>query len=206
MQFVIHIIQELYKQNGSSGIGDYCGGIVGYIEGYSIVEKCYNKGNVKGEKNRNGGIAGGSIARKYASNGISSWVIDEKAKNEINYTCNIENVNSSGAEIGGICGFNGKYCLVKNNAILKGIEIKSGTVSASNDVGESSNNYIGKYVGLTQSSGKDFIDGNARISNDTEDVTDTVYYIVNGKNDAESKYWSKGNPTEPKLKWESNEK
>lgn len=91
--------------------------------------------------------------------------------------------------------------MAKNNSILKGIEIKTGTVSASKDIGASSN-YIGKYVGNADSSDTNYISGNIEITNGVEDITDTVYYIVNGMSDAESEYWSKNNLAEPTLKWE----
>ena len=102
---------------------------------------------------------------------------------------------------------NNQYCIVKNNYILNNLEIKKDTTRATKDVGET-NDYLGKYVGRAYINTKTYIDANgeitniAKIENETGDITNTVYYIVNEMSSNNSEYWDKGNPTEPKLKWE----
>ncbi len=196
---------ELKEVNSSASVG----GIVGYLEGYSTVKNCYNKGNIIGNTGIYiGGCVGHSRAKSYTSIIENKFTTEENAAAQINYTCNIGAVSSNGINgVGGICGMNNQYCIVKNNYILNNLEIKKDTTRATKDVGET-NDYLGKYVGRAYINTKTYIDANgeitniAKIENETGDITNTVYYIVNEMSSNNSEYWDKGNPTEPKLKWE----
>lgn len=151
-----------------------------------------------------GGTVGVNLSRQYI-NGQRS--VQEIAKSQINYTCNIETVNSRGKRIGGICGENNQYCSAKDNYILSGLEVKKGSTNATKLIGESAD-YLGKIIGRTYSTSNNYIERNGEITNTiaiedgTEDITDTVYYIVNGYNEGESEYWAKDDVTHPSLKWE----
>lgn len=198
-----NIIQYSYntgKIKGETQNSGICGNLVGYAR----IENCYNKGEILGANNC-GGIAGRSQARRYINN--QEVTNQEVAKSQIRYTCNIGKVNASGTRIGGICGYNQQYCIIEDSHILKGLEIKKELINASNNIGVSSN-YLGKIVGHAYSENTSYINGNGEITNETniengvEDITDTVYYIVNGYDEGESQYWSKDDATQPKLKWE----
>ncbi len=197
-------IKYSYNTGRIKSTGNFAGGICGLAEGYTKIEKCYNKGKVISNNEACGGISGKLSPNRYV-NKIPTHA--ESAKVQIIYSCNIGNVESSGKRIGGICGHNGQYCIVKNNYILTGIEIKIGTTTATKSIGEA-NQYIGRYVGATYDNSKTYIDGNEEITNavntETGDITNTVYYIVNGMSSNDSEYWDKLSPTEPKLKWELN--
>lgn len=198
-----NIIQYSYntgKIKGETQNSGICGNLVGYAR----IENCYNKGEILGANNC-GGIAGRSQARRYINN--QEVTNQEVAKSQIRYTCNIGKVNASGTRIGGICGYNQQYCIIEDSHILKGLEIKKELINASNNIGVSSD-YLGKIVGHAYSESTSYINGNGEITNETniengvEDITDTVYYIVNGYDEGESQYWSKDDATQPKLKWE----
>lgn len=157
---------------------------------YTMIEKCYNKGEV--------------IEGRYCGGIVGISKIEQK-KSEVNTSCNIGIVNSSKTCVGGICGFNEQYNIVKDNYILQGLEIKRGETQATREIGTSSS-YLGKYVGQAYSTSTSYISGNGEITNEVNaengDITDTVYYIVNGMNEGESEYWAKDDVTEPSLKWE----
>ena len=192
-------IQALLNSNSGN-----ISGICGFSEGHTNVEKCYNKGNIINGNASIGGIVGRNLSRKYINGQIS---IQETAKSQVSYTCNIGSVNSNGVNIGGICGNNSQYCSVKDNYILRGLEVKKGSTNAIKLIGES-NDYLGKIIGSAYSTSNNYIERNAEITNNTiaengtEDITDTVYYIVNGYNEGESEYWAKDDVTHPSLKWE----
>lgn len=205
------IIQYSYNTGNIQSLGDSSGtrigGICGYSEGYTNVEKCYNRGEIIGNNvSVIGGIVGNNRSRKYDINSIPTEVL--VAKSQINYTCNIGSINSNGVRIGGICGNNEQYATVKNNYILQGLEIKKGSTKATSTIGASSS-YLGKYVGYAYSSDSNYISGNGEITNtittenEIEDITNTVYYIINGMNADESEYWAKDDVTQPSLKWEA---
>lgn len=97
---------------------------------------------------------------------------------------------SKGKYVGGICGLN--YDSIKNCHALASV------VSASNDIGNASNNYYGKIIGnngRTNTSSITYVSGNISIDSELE----SVYNIVNEK---DSEIWSKSNLNEPKFLWE----
>ena len=201
-----NIIQYSYN-TGTITSRFVVGGIAGYPSGFTNIEKCYNKGSISESNDDNigyGGIAGILNANIYINGKPNA---QQKAISQMSYSCNIGPVSSNGTQIGGICGNNAQYCIVKDNYILQGLAIQKGSTIATRDIGTSSA-YLGKYVGRAYSTSTNYISGNGEITNTIttengkEDITDTVYYIVNGCNEGESEYWAKDDVTQPSLKWE----
>jgi len=170
------------------------GGIVAGLNN-GVVTYCYNTGEVTnqaipivGEAIPIGGICAVSTYQEGTTNG-----------SRIQYCYNQANVISKAGCVGGICGDSFQYCYVRDcqmspNAIIQ----KVGNSNTTTGLGNESNAWVGRMIGRNfEKAGGTYIGDNS-----LEDITKTVYEVVNGLKSGQSQYWSQSNLNAPKLLWE----
>lgn len=111
----------------------------------------------------------------------------------IEFCCNAGNIDGNNRYIGGICGHIDNRTIIRDCYFSSLAEIKYNDNLIVNDIGNNTNNHVGRLIGLTNIT--DF--ENCGILNDT------IYYVVNGNSNEESQYWLSSNLDEPKLLWEN---
>lgn len=159
------------------------------MRAYGTSIYCYNLGNIEyiGEKPEIGGIVG-------TNNNINNDKL-EKSKSKVLFCYNSGNISSLAKVIGGITGFNNSYCEVKDCYVYSGAKVQYNGTDATENIGSSTNNYLGKIIGNQATNA-------VESNNGTLDEMPTVYYVVNGLSNEKSDYWSNTNLDEPKLLWE----
>ena len=178
------------------------GGITGKVRAYGRVTYCYNLGTVKAEGSEDGHI-GGVAGNNGAFEGSNSGSI-------VSYSYNANNITSNASRVGGIIGYNSRYCKTQNCYISSDVLVMKGATKATSKVGTSSS-YLGKLIGYTYSNTTSYVDKIGILS-----TMPSVYEVVNadeenGLNNGDSEYWSKtaysnAEKQTPQLKWESNVK
>lgn len=167
------------------------GGISGRLRAYGVISYCYNLGDIENKGTKAIGV-GGIVGENCAYNGTTQV---EERKSIISYCYNKANIVSVNERIGGIAGLNANYCEIKNCYVYSNSKIKYNTVEATNTIGDTKNNYLGKIIGWNNE--KAIESDNGIIDN-----MPTVYKVVNGLKDGSSEIWSNSNVNAPKLKWE----
>jgi len=175
--------------SGSAGFTNI-GGIVGVAKHKIIVEFCYNMGTI--QITSNGGHAGG-IAGILISNDADNP--NSYYASKVQYCYNSATVSANGKYVGGIVGHVDNYCSVKNCNVSSDLIVRGNGKTATANRGQQED-YIGKIVGNLGIVSSDYL------GNNTNSITVSVYYVVNGHSSGSSSYWSNSNVNQPKLIWE----
>ena len=167
------------------------GGIAGRLRAYGVVSYCYNLGDIENKGTKLIGV-GGIVGENCAYNGSAQV---EERKSIISHCYNKSNIVSVAERIGGIAGFNADYCEIKDCYVYSNSKIKYNTVEATDNIGNTKNNHLGKIIGYN-------IENAIESNNGILDNMPTVYKVVNGLKDGNSEIWSNSDLNAPKLKWE----
>lgn len=183
---------KIIGQGGDNNrVSIFLGGISSRLRAYGEIRYCYNLGTIT--NNSQNIFVGGITGQVAAFNGVGEVF---ECSSKVEYSYNSGNVESKGAEVGGICGENTICSYIRNSYIANTTTVKYNGTSATANIGSASS-YLGKIIGYN-------VAGSSNVTSvGVLSSMPTVYQVVNGLNEGESQYWSKSNENEPQLLWEN---